>query len=68
MATVKLSENFDIHLPKEVQDQMKLRPGQKFLIALHGDIISLVRDSGNGIEDLIGLAAGADPSGVRERP
>ncbi|TAK97845.1 MAG: AbrB/MazE/SpoVT family DNA-binding domain-containing protein [Rhodospirillaceae bacterium] len=68
MPSAKVSENFDIHIPKELQDELKIRPGQKFNFAAQDGVLFLVPDNGKGIEGLIGIAKGADTSGFRDRP
>ena len=42
MATVRVSPKFQVVIPKDVRDRMKLKPGQKVSVFLFGDRIELV--------------------------
>ena len=68
MPSAKLSENFDVHIPQEIQKEIGLKPGQKLLFASQGKVIFMMVDDGRGIESMMGIAQGADTSNVRERP
>ena len=64
-AIATVSSKFQISIPKEVRDQLGLRPGQKvaFIAKPEGFVIVPVPKR----EDLAGIARGADTEGYRDR-
>ncbi|MBK1646568.1 AbrB family transcriptional regulator [Thiocapsa imhoffii] len=65
MASVILSDPFQISIPKAIREEMHLQAGQRFAVIPKGDIIALVP-----IPDLVemrGIAKGADISNYRDR-
>ena len=42
MQTVKLSNDFQVEIPRRVRDRVDFEPGQEFKVHLHGDHILLV--------------------------
>ena len=65
MTVVTLSSKFQVSVPKEVRDALRLKPGQKMVIVNTGNSINLfVQPS---IADLVGIASGASAAGLRER-
>ena len=65
MLSVRLSDNFDVVIPAEVRASMGLVPGQHLAVIPKGRSITLVPIP--AIEDLIGIAAGADTRDYRDR-
>ena len=65
MHAVKLTETFDVSIPVEVRVAMNLKPGQQFAVIPKGHSISLVPIP--ELDDLIGIAEGADTSTYRDR-
>lgn len=65
MHSVRLSDNFGVVIPAEFRASMGLVPGQHLAIIPKGRSITLVPIP--AIEDLIGIAAGADTSDYRDR-
>lgn len=65
MASVTLSAEYQLAIPKEVRDEMHLRVGQKFAVIPKGDSIVLVPI--RSLEDSRGSLKGADPSDYRDR-
>jgi len=65
MASVTLSAEYQLSIPKEVRDEMHLRVGQKFAVIPKGDSIVLVPI--RSLEDSRGSLKGADPSDYRDR-
>ncbi len=64
MATVTVSSKYQVVIPKDVRDRLKLQPGQKVeAFALGGRIeLVLVRP----IEEMRGFLRGMDPNFERE--
>ena len=65
MLAVKLTDNFDVSIPAELRSAMNLKPGQRFAVIPKGRSISLVPIP--EIEELVGLAEGADTTDYRDR-
>jgi AbrB family looped-hinge helix DNA binding protein len=66
MSTIAtISSKFQISIPKEVRDQLGLRPGEKvaFIAKPEGFLIVPVPKR----EDLAGIARGANTEGYRDR-
>lgn len=64
-AVTKLSEKFQISIPKEVREQQGWRAGQEFVFLPKGDSVVLVPVPER--EKLFGLVKGADPENYRDR-
>lgn len=56
MPTVKVSPKFQIVIPKELRERLKLRPGQRLFIYAIGE--SLRIDPPRSIKELRGMAKG----------
>ena len=65
MRAATLSAKFQISIPKDVREEMGLKPGQKFEFLRIGRTLNLVPQP--RMEDLFGLGRGANPDGYRER-
>jgi AbrB family looped-hinge helix DNA binding protein len=65
MHSATLSSKFQLSIPKAVREELQLKAGQKFAVITKGDIISLVPIP--NLEDMRGIAKGADTSNYRER-
>lgn len=65
MATATVSSKFQISLPKEVREAMHIQPGQQFEFIPMGTILQLAPKT--SIEELRGIARGANPSNYRDR-
>ena len=64
-ATAKLSEKFQISVPKEVREAHDWRAGQRFAFVPHAGSYLLVPVPSR--DDLFGIAAGAKTDDVRDR-
>lgn len=64
-AITTLSAKFQISVPKEVREARGWAAGQKFAFVPQGDAVLLVPVP--GLDALIGLARGADPTDYRDR-
>jgi AbrB family looped-hinge helix DNA binding protein len=60
-----LSEKFQISIPKAVREAHGFRPGQRFAFISRPSGLSLVPVP--ELDDLIGMASGANPDGYRDR-
>ena len=65
MNSVTLSSKFQICIPKEIRESMNLKPGQELVLLPEGGVIHIMPKP--SLEDIHGLAKGADISGYRER-
>ncbi len=65
MATVTVSSKYQIVIPKEVREALDIKPGQKLGVLVEGRQVHLVPI--RGIDELMGIAEGADTSGIREK-
>jgi bifunctional DNA-binding transcriptional regulator/antitoxin component of YhaV-PrlF toxin-antitoxin module len=64
-ATSKLSSNFQIAIPQTVCEQQRWKPGQEFVFVSTENGVLIV--PAVSLEDLRGIAKGADPTGYRDR-
>ena len=60
-----LSEKFQVSIPKEVREAQGWKPGQKIAFISDGKDVRLVRVP--TLDELQGIAKGADPTGYRDR-
>ncbi len=60
-----LSSKFQISIPKEIRDSQNWEAGQKFAFVRKGEGVMLVPVP--TLDELIGMAKGADTSGYRDR-
>lgn len=65
MASATLSSKFKISIPKEVRDLQDWAAGQEFVFIPKGKAVLLVPVP--TLDDLLGLAEGADPDSYRDR-
>ena len=65
MNAVTLSSKFQISIPKQVRESQGWLPGQKLAFVPHGKNYVLVPVP--KLEDLVGIAKGANPEGYRDR-
>ena len=63
--TTTLSSKFQISVPKDVRDEMGWKAGQKFVFVPKGKGVTLVPVP--TLEELRGMAKGADPTDYRDR-
>ncbi len=64
MEAVKISRKFQIVIPKEFRDTLKLLPGQKVQMIIHGDRIEMI--SLKNISEMKGFLKGIDTTVERE--
>lgn len=65
MSTATISSKFQIVIPREVREKLKLSPRQRFQVIEKGGIITLIPDV--SLKSLKGFAKGLDRSGLREK-
>ena len=63
--TATLSSKYQISIPKRVREAHGWKPGTEFAFIPRGKHVMLVPVP--ELEDLKGIAAGADPTGYRDR-
>ena len=63
--SLKLSPKFQVSIPKAVRERLAWKAGQRLAVIPQGKGVLLVPDP--EIEDLFGIAKGADPEGYRDR-
>ena len=64
MSVTTLSSKFQISIPKEIREEMHLRPGQKFTFLRKGNSLQIVPM--RTIDEFFGIARGADTSDYRD--
>jgi AbrB family looped-hinge helix DNA binding protein len=65
MSTTTISPKYQIVIPKEVRDKLRLMPRQRLQVLEKGGIISLVPEI--PLKSLKGIAKGMAQTGVREK-
>lgn len=65
MAQTTVSSRFRVLIPKEIRERLGLRPGQRLSVTATGGVIRLVPVP--TLQDLRGIARGADATAVREK-
>jgi len=65
MQTVTVSPKYQVVIPKNIRDALKLRPGQKMRVIEYDGRIELIPD--RDISELRGFLKGIDTSIERER-
>ncbi len=64
MATATVSTRYQVVIPKEVREQLDIRPGQKLEVIVKGGIAHFVPVP--SLDELQGIAEGADTSDIRD--
>ena len=65
MLKVTLSEQYQIAIPQEISDSLKLQVGQKFIIRVQDNVISLISEP--ELASFRGILKGANTDNVRDR-
>jgi AbrB family looped-hinge helix DNA binding protein len=60
-----LSSKYQVSIPKELREQLSWRPGQKLAFLPKGKGVLIMPMP--TIDDLVGIARGANPEGYRDR-
>ncbi|MDO8627997.1 MAG: AbrB/MazE/SpoVT family DNA-binding domain-containing protein [Candidatus Diapherotrites archaeon] len=64
MQTITLSSKYQIVIPKQMREDMNLRPGQKLVLIEKGDSIQMVRIG--KLKDMAGFVKGLTQDGLRD--
>jgi AbrB family looped-hinge helix DNA binding protein len=67
MAEAKLSSKNQIVIPREVRQQLNLKPGDKVVLALRGDTAIMIRKPKKYSDALAGIMEGLYPPDYLER-
>ena len=65
MATTTISPKFQIVIPKEVRDKLRLSPKQRLQVLEKGGIITLIPEV--SLKSLKGVLKGMSKGGIREK-
>ena len=65
MTSATLSSKFQISVPKEIREALRLKAGQKVVFLRVGNSVRLVPQ--RPLSELMGIAKGADTSNYRDR-
>jgi AbrB family looped-hinge helix DNA binding protein len=65
MNTAKISSKYQICVPKEIRDQLHIKPGQVFVLIAKGDCLEMVPK--RELKDIRGILAGANVNNIRDR-
>lgn len=65
MPLVTVSPKFQIVIPREIRQRLRLRPGQKIILFEKNGIITAIPDQ--PLEKLRGIARGMPTDGLREK-
>lgn len=65
MHSATLSSKFQICIPKELRDELRIEAGQTFIFIPHGNSIQLVPD--RDIKEIRGMMAGTNTGNIRDR-
>jgi len=65
MSRVTVSPKFQIVIPREIRERVRLRPGQKMTLLERDGIITAIPDQ--PIEKLRGILKGMPTTGLREK-
>ena len=65
MATVTISPKYQVVIPKEIREEVKVRSGQVVQVIAKGGVISLVPD--RPLAELRGFLRGMKTEGFREK-
>ena len=65
MSRVTVSRKFQIVIPREMRERLRLRPGQKITLLERDGIITAIPD--RSIEKLRGILKGMTTTGLREK-
>lgn len=64
MATTTVSSKYQVVIPREVREQLGIKPGQKLQVIVLGGVMHLVPVP--SLDELRGIAQGADTSNTRD--
>ena len=65
MSQTTVSSKYQVVIPKAARERVHLRPGQKLIVVVRGNVISLVLEV--PVAQLRGLVKGIDATDLREK-
>lgn len=65
MSHATVSSKYQIVIPKDVRERVRVRPGQRMAVTVKGGVIHLIPVP--TLQELRGIARGADTRGVRDK-
>lgn len=65
MSPVTVSSKYQVVIPKEARRLAHIRPGEKMLVMVKGDVITMIPD--RPLKDLRGIVKGLNRLGLREK-
>ena len=65
MSHATVSSKYQIVIPKDVRERVRVRPGQRMSVTVKGGVIHLIPVP--TLQELRGIARGADTRGVRDK-
>ncbi len=65
MGTVKVSPKYQVVIPREVREKMRLKRGQEMVVVVKGGIVSFIPSRPLG--ELKGFIKGIKKEGIREK-
>jgi len=64
MAATTVSTRYQVVIPKDVREQLNIKPGQKLQVIVLGGVMHFVPVP--ALDELRGIAKGADTSNIRD--
>lgn len=64
MATTTISPKYQVVIPKEIREKLRLKSGQKMTVVVKGDVVYLIPEK--PVESFKGFLKGMDAKNLRE--
>jgi len=64
MATTTISPKYQVVIPKEIREKLRLKSGQKMTVVVKGDVVYLIPEK--PVESFRGFLKGMDTKNLRE--
>lgn len=64
MATTTISPKYQVVIPKEIREKLRLKSGQKMMVVAKGDVVYLIPEK--PLESFKGFLKGMDTKNLRE--
>ena len=66
MAIAKVSDTYEVEIPQEIREAMKLKPGDELVFVVRGSIASFMLRPADPVAELAGSMKGTYPEGYLE--